>query len=299
MLLTLVPAVLGALAVGIGIYSLATPARSAHIDSRLGKLDRSTLTEREQTLALPFLSRVGLPILGVLRGSLSRVLPTTIAHDLERRIIVAGEPVSLYGFLTVQLGAIALAIGLFGGALSIGLVGKQALMALIFSAVIGTIPLVWLDKAANTRRKAILKALPDSVDLIVTMVESGMSIDAALWRVAQETKGPLAVELTYTMREITLGRDRREAMLDLATRSDVAELRTFVRSIVHAQSTGVPLGQVLRSQAGEIRLQKRQRAEEAAAKAPVKVLLLMLFFVMPSLLIVLLGPAFMRLSNSF
>ena len=116
---------------------------------------------------------------------------------------------------------------------------------------------------------------------------------------AQETKGPLAAEMTYTMREITLGRDRREAMLDLATRSDVAELRTFVRSIVHAQSTGVPLGQVLRSQAGEIRLQKRQRAEEAAAKAPVKVLLLMLFFVMPSLLIVLLGPAFMRLSNSF
>jgi len=125
-----------------------------------------------------------------------------------------------------------------------------------------------------------------------------MSIDAALWRVAEETEGPLADELTHTMRELTLGRDRREAMLDLAARSDVSELRTFMQSIVHAQSTGVPLGQVLRSQANAIRLEKRQRSEEAAAKAPVKVLLLMLFFVMPSLLIVLLGPAFMRLSNS-
>ena len=294
----LLPAVLGALAVGIATYSLATPARSAHIDSRLGKLDRTTMTEREQTLSLPFLSRVALPILGAIRGTVSRILPTTIAHDFERRIVIAGEPISLYGFMTLQVVAVVLAVTLFGGALSIGLVGMQAIIALLFSAAVGTIPLVWLDKAATARRKAILRALPDSVDLIVTMVESGMSIDAALLRVAQETKGPLAAELNYTMREIGLGRDRREAMMDLAVRSDVAELRTFVRSVVHAQSTGVPLGQVLRSQSEEIRLQKRQRAEAAAAKAPVKVLLLMLFFVMPSLLIVLLGPAFMRLSNS-
>lgn len=298
MLLILLPAILGALTVGIATYSLATPARSARIDSRLGKLDRATLTERELKLALPFLARVGMPIVGLVRGSFARILPTTIAHDLERRIVVAGEPVSLYGFLTVQLGAMAMAIALFVGAISVGLVGTQAILALIFSSVIAALPLVWLDKAAAARRKAILRRLPDSVDLIVTMVEAGMSIDAALWRVAEETEGPLAEELTHTMRELTLGRDRREAMLDLATRSDVSELRTFVQSIVHAQSTGVPLGQVLRSQANAIRLEKRQRSEEAAAKAPVKVLLLMLFFVMPSLLIVLLGPAFMRLSNA-
>ena len=298
MLVILLAAILGALTVGLATYSLATPARSARIDSRLGKLDRATLTERELTLALPFFARVGRPIAGLVRGTFARILPTTIARDLERRIIVAGEPVSLYGFLTLQLGTMAVAIALFVGALPLGLVGTQALLALIFSALLAGLPLVWLDKAAAARRKAILRRLPDSVDLIVTMVEAGMSIDAALWRVAEETEGPLAEELTHTMRELTLGRDRREAMLDLAARSDVSELRTFMQSIVHAQSTGVPLGQVLRSQANAIRLEKRQRSEEAAAKAPVKVLLLMLFFVMPSLLIVLLGPAFMRLSNS-
>lgn len=291
-------AVLGALTVGVATYSLATPARSSLIDSRLGKLDRAQMTERERRLAMPFFARVGMPILRGTRGVVRRLLPTTMARDLERRLQVAGEPVSLFGFMSIQVSTIGLSIMLFVGALMLGLTGQTAIAALVVAALVSGGPLLWLDSAANGRRKAILRELPDSVDLIVTMVEAGMSIDAALWRVAQETNGPMSDELTFTMREITLGRDRREAMMDLATRSDVSELRTFVQAIVHAQATGVPLGQVLRSQAEENRLQKRQRAEMMAAKAPVKVLLLMLFFVMPSLLIVLLGPAFMRLGDS-
>ena len=291
-------AIVGSLAVGVATFSLATPARSALIDSRLGKLDRTQLTERKQKLARPFLARVGMPVINRLRGAVRRVLPTSIAKDLERRLQIAGEPISLFGFMSIQFVTIAVLIMLFVAALMAGLTGMQAIMALVFAALVSGGPMLWLDSAANTRRKAVLRELPDAVDLIVTMVEAGMSIDAALWRVAQDTEGPMSEELTFTMREITLGRDRREAMMDLATRADVSELRTFVQAIVHAQTTGVPLGQVLRTQSEEIRVQKRQRAELAAAKAPVKVLMLMLFFVMPSLLIVLLGPAFMRLGGS-
>jgi tight adherence protein C len=223
------------------------------------------------------------------------VLPTTIANDLERRIVIAGEPTSLYGFMTMQVGGIAAAIALFTAVVLAWLVGMQTIGALAFASLVAA-----SRSSAGPGGgggKTILRALPDTVDLIVTMVEAGMSIDAALGRVTQQTDGPLSEELTITMPEISLGRDRREAMLELSRRSDVSELRTFVQSIVHAQTTEIPLGQILRSQAEQIRLEKRQRSEETAAKAPVKVPLLMLFFIMPSLLIVLLRPAFMRLST--
>ena len=142
-----------------------------------------------------------------------------------------------------------------------------------------------------------MKYLPDAVDLVVTMVEAGISIEAALWKVANETTGPLADEFRLTMRETTVGRSRREALMDLLERTDVRELRQFIHAILHAQETGVPLGNVLRTQAAEIRLRKRQRAENKAGQAPVKILLLMLFFVMPSLLIVMLGPAVIRMGE--
>ena len=124
-----------------------------------------------------------------------------------------------------------------------------------------------------------------------------MSIDGALAKVSTQSIGPLADELRFTIREVTLGRARQDALMSLVSRVEVPELRSFVQAIVHAQNTGVPLGQVLRTQAAEIRLKKRQRAEEAARKAPVKVLVVLIFFIMPALLLTLLGPAVIRAGN--
>lgn len=293
---SMVAAILGAITVGAAIFALST-RRSVRLESRLGLLPGTIPTDREEHLARPFVQRVVLPLADWCRRLITRVLPSAVSADLERRLIIAGEPLTVSGFMAIELGAIGIAVAFGITVMALGL--QTMILAALLAVAGGTIvgPILWLDSAGSARRAQVLKAMPDTVDLLVTMVEAGMSIDAALWRVAEETDGPLADELMFTMREMTLGRERGAALRGLAERCDVVELRSFVQAVVHAQKTGVPLGQVLAAQSEEIRLQKRQRAEAMAAKAPVKVLLIMLFFIMPSLLIVLLGPAFMRLRD--
>lgn len=294
----MISAVLGALAVFVAVFALATPVSRQRVHARLGRLQRETvLTEREQSLARPFFERVGMPSFNFARGSVRRLLPGTIADDIDRRLRRAGEPTTLHGFVLMQMVAAAIGLFIFVGGLALGLPGIMALLPLLVGVAICAIPFVWLDNAASNRRKALHRALPDAADLIVTMVEAGMSIDAALAKVAEETDGPLSDELTFTIRETTLGRARKDALLGLAQRADVPEIRSFVQSIIHAQATGVPLGQVLRTQANEIRLKKRQRAEESARKAPIKVLVVMILFIMPALILMLLGPAAIRASQ--
>ncbi len=156
-------------------------------------------------------------------------------------------------------------------------------------------PYLWLRSKVAARQQAVIRALPDAVDLIVTMVEAGQSIEAAIADVAAESDGPLADELQVAMREITLGRSRRDALLRLIERVPVPELTAFVQAVLQAQTSGVPLGDVLRTQAVEIRRKKRQRAEAEAGRAPVKMVLVMVFLIMPSMVLVMLGPTALRM----
>jgi len=297
-MLEIIPAVLGAGAIFFFVFAIATPAWRGRVDARLGRLSREEpLTEREAELSQSFVERVGLPSVNVVRDLIRRMLPSTIATVLEDRLRKAGEPTSLHSFVLIQFAAVGVALLFMVGAFSMGFSGMFLFVFLAISGVSIAMPFLWLDSTAGSRRKAFQKELPDAADLIVTMVEAGMSIDASLVKVAEQLPGPLGDELRLTMRETTLGRARKDALLGLVERTNVPEIRTFVQSIIHAQATGVPLGQVLRTQASEIRLKKRQRAEEAAQKAPVKVLLVMIFFIMPALFLMLLGPAIMNASQ--
>ena len=293
----LITAIVGALAVLIGVYTVTTPARSRRISERLERLDRRESMDREAMLRAPLAERVGLPMMESIQGVGGRVLPSTVMTGIERRLQLAGEPISLHAYVGIQLGGIGLGILAILGFLAMGASGMFLIFSLVIAGISSVFPFLWLDSAGSSRQAQILRELPDAVDLVVTMVEAGISIEAALWKVANETTGPLADEFRLTMRETTVGRSRREALLDLLARTDVRELRQFIHAILHAQETGVPLGNVLRTQAAEIRLRKRQRAEHKAGQAPVKILLLMLFFVMPSLLIVMLGPAVIRMGD--
>lgn len=294
-MLLLLSTILGASAVFFATFALATPASRKRVEVRLGRITREeTLTEREEELARPFLERVATPSFGFFRAAVRSLLPSTLASDIEDRLRRAGEPTSLHGFVLMELVALGFGLMIVVGGVSTGLSGMFALALVAMAGVSLAIPFLWLNNVSKTRKKSMQRALPDAADLIVTMVEAGMSIDSALAKVAEDTTGPLAEELRFTMRETTLGRARKDALLDLVERTAVPELRSFVQSIVHAQATGVPLGKVLRTQSHEIRLKKRQRAEEAARKAPVKVLVVMIFFVMPALMLTLLGPALIR-----
>lgn len=296
-MIELVAAITAALAVFVVVYTLVTPARPEQVNNRLDRLERGDRSEREAHLATPFASRVTLPLMRKLRGGAKSILPNSMVSALERRIMVAGDPVSLHAFLSLQIVFIALALLLWFAALSAKPSGAQLAIALVAPPSMALLPLWWLRIRILGRQKQLIQALPDAVDLIVTTVEAGLGIDAALAEVGRETDGPLGEELRLTVRETTLGRSRRDALQRLIERTNVPELKTFVQSLIQAEQTGIPIGQVLRTQADQVRLKKRQRAETQAQKAPVKMVVVLVTLVLPSMLLMVMGPAIMRMAD--
>lgn len=292
-------AISAALAVFVGVYTLASPGRARAVTSRLDRLEREPQTDREAVLAAPFVSRVGVPMARRIQWVLGLLLPTSIVSSFERRLVLAGEPISLHAFLTFQAAMIGAAVVLAVAALSAGVSGLALLAVMGAAVIIGITPVYWLRLRVAGRKKALLKALPDAVDLIVTSVEAGLAIDGALAEVGRETQGPLGEELRLTVRETTLGRSRRDALQRFIDRTQVAEIKTFIQSLIQAEQTGIPIGQVLRTQAAQVRLKKRQRAEAEAQRAPVKMVVVLVLLVLPSMLLMVMGPAIMRMSDQF
>jgi tight adherence protein C len=145
----------------------------------------------------------------------------------------------------------------------------------------------------------VRRALPDALDLLTISVEAGLGFDAAVQQVAQNTEGPLADELSRMIREMQLGQGRSAALRGLAARSTVPELRAFVGAMVQADTLGIPIAQVLRVQSSEIRVKRRQRAEELAQKVPVKITVPLIFCILPCLFVVVLGPAALTIMDNF
>ena len=293
----LIAAITAALAVFVGVFTLVTPGRPVSMTNRLDRLERGERSDRESQLATPFATRVTKPILERARRGAGAVLPASVVSAIERRILVAGDPISLHAFLSVQLAFVCGALFLWFLALSAGPSGVQLVVALVGPPALMLLPLWWLRLRMLGRQKLLVKALPDAVDLIVTTVEAGLAIDAALAEVGRETDGPLGEELRLTVRETTLGRSRRDALTRLIERTQVPELKTFVQSLIQAEQSGIPIGQVLRTQAAQVRLKKRQRAEAQAQRAPVKMVVVLVTLVLPSMLLLVMGPAIMRMAE--
>jgi len=157
----------------------------------------------------------------------------------------------------------------------------------------------FLLSKAKKRRQKIVADLPDILDLITVSVEAGLSFDGAIDRVASEAQGPLAYEFSLTLKELRMGKTRRDALRRLSERCSVAELTALVGSIIQADELGVAIGKILRLQSEQMRDRRKQRAREMSMKAPIKMLFPLLFFIFPSILIVLIGPALIRLSEMF
>jgi tight adherence protein C len=166
----------------------------------------------------------------------------------------------------------------------------------IGSAVAGFIlPYYWLRRRVRNRKLAIWRRLADVFDMVTVCVEAGLGLDAALRQVSAKVKGPFSDEISIMLRQVGMGRPRREALEDLAYRVDVSEVTTFVNAIVQAEQLGTSLGRVLRAQSLSLRVRRRQKAEEMARKAPVKMVFPLVLFIMPTFFIVTIGPIFVHL----
>ena len=160
-------------------------------------------------------------------------------------------------------------------------------------------PNLYLYQQAYDRSARLQRELPDAIDLLTISVESGLGFDAALQQVARNTEGPLADEFSRVLREMQIGQGRSQALRGLADRTNVADVRTFVSAMVQADSFGIPVGQVLRIQSQEIRVKRRQRAEEKAQQVPVKITIPLIFCILPCLFIAVMGPAVISIMDSF
>jgi tight adherence protein C len=170
--------------------------------------------------------------------------------------------------------------------------------------IVGTVfgfqaPSIYLYNTALKRDAVMQKAMADAIDLLTISVEAGLGFDAALQQVAKNTEGPLAAEFGRVLQEMQIGRGRADAMRALGERSSLPDVRSFVSAMVQAESFGIPIAQVLRVQSSEIRIKRRQRAEEKAAQVPVKIMVPVVLFILPCLMIIVIGPAAISITNAF
>jgi tight adherence protein C len=160
-------------------------------------------------------------------------------------------------------------------------------------------PNLYLYQKVHERSEELLRALPDAIDLLTISVESGLGFDAAVQQVARNTDGPLAEELSRVLREMQIGQGRADALRALGERTNVPDVRSFVGAMVQADSFGIPVAQVLRVQSTEMRIKRRQRAEEKAQQVPVKITIPLIFCILPTLFIAVMGPAVLSIMDSF
>jgi pilus assembly protein TadC len=232
---------------------------------------------------------------------LTRVAPRGYVAWIERQIVYAGRAGEWTAarFLAIKIVASVppLVIGIFFIAaepspfrFAVG--GFGIALALIA-------PEVFLNARADDRQKAIQRALPDTLDQMTIAVEAGLGFDAAMSKAVANGRGPLAEELVRTLQDVSIGRSRRDAYRALERRTNVEDLRRFVRAVVQADQYGISIAEVLRIQAGEMRVKRRQRAEEQAVKVPVKIVFPLVFCILPVLFIVLLTPAVIGIMRTF
>jgi tight adherence protein C len=162
-----------------------------------------------------------------------------------------------------------------------------------------TIPGIWLNQRIRKRKKEIQRSLPDAIDLLTISVEAGLGFDPALARVAEKWDNELCREFRRLLQDMRIGKNRRDALREVSVRCGVDDLRVFISSIVQADQLGVSITQVLRVQSQQMRVRRRQRAEELAQKAPIKMLFPMVFLIFPAMYVIILGPAIPTVYNTF
>lgn len=292
-----------ALIVIIGLVAVAITARAEAdpLQERLAQFvdthepdELATLEQLE--MSVPFSQRVLLPLMQRIASLVQGFTPQEALEKTQRQLDLAGNPNGLTPpvFWTIRLVAMVALTAMLGFVFSVSssITGLRALLFTVGGAFLGFfLPALWLRSKINTRQEDILKALPDALDLMTICVEAGLGFDAAMTKVAEKWDNQLAVAFARVITEIQLGKLRREALRDMAARMDVSDVSTFTASIIQADQLGVSISKVLRIQSDQMRIRRRQRAEEKAQQAPIKMLFPLVFLIFPTILMVLLGPS--------
>lgn len=289
---------LGVGLIGLSLLRLRQPDA---IGERLNQFTERAMTLEDLELQQPFHERVIIPATRSILATLGKYGPKQSAERLKVNLQMAGNPggitpamfVGLRVVLALILGAIVILVTFRT------MLPTQALLYSVVGLVLGyMLPVIWLGRKITQRKRAITKALPDALDLLCISVEAGLAFDLALQRVTQKWDDDLSREFKKVLSDIRLGRTRREALKDLADRTGVEDVQTFTAAVIQADQLGVSMSKILRLQSDQMRVRRRQRAEELAQQAPIKMLFPMVFLIFPALFVVILGPAVPRIMSS-
>ena len=296
------------IAVAAGLFTVAAvtkadervAARAAR--ARLADYDTPVI-QREEDLKEPFANRVLMPAAGALVSLGKRFIPAEYVDKVRHKLVLAGksQPEDLDRFLIAQIASVIAVPVLWVVVIKLTkLHGLELIAVIILIAMAGVLgPDAVLNRRVADRQHKIRLKLPDVLDLLTISVEAGLGFEQALTRTVTMVPGPLAEEFNRMLGETRAGSSRADALTALDERTEVSELRSFILALLQADTFGVSVGAILRTQAVEMRIKRRQLAQEQAQKAPVKMLFPMVFCIMPALFVVIAGPAVIGIYHAF
>lgn len=292
------------LAVLLVIAGIRAPAAKDPISERLAEFSvrDEPVTLEEIELSQRFYERVILPMFNRVGQLAQRFTPQATLESTRRRLEMAGNPLrvdpafflAMRFVVAVVLGGLIFLVFLFTGRNWL----QGLALSVLFLLVGFFFPDLWLSSRISGRQKNVFRAMPDALDLLTIAVEAGLGFDAAMSKVHEKWENDLALEFGRVIQEIRLGKLRREALRDMAERLGVPEMTSFVAAVIQSEQLGVSMAKVLRIQSDQMRVRRRQMAEEEAHRAPIKMIFPIGILIFPSLLIILLGPAAMLLLRS-
>lgn len=286
-------------ALAVFVASSSILSRRSAAAARLARI--AGPTEAEAPLGVgdrvlrPMLRPMPRPTTAGAASAPSTRLSARVEAHIQSRLVAAGQPLSPRAFFALLAGAPP-TLGIVAAAALWGSGGEGLALVIAAFGVVG--PLVWLSGRVTRRRQRINRELPDILDLIVVSVEAGLGFEAAIVRITDHAEGTLSEELRRVLAEMNVGLGRRHALQALAERTGVPSVGSLVSAILQAEQTGMSIARVLRAQSNHLRTVRRQQAEEAAMKAPLKMLFPLVFFIFPALFVVILGPAILQLLHA-
>jgi len=270
---------------------------------RLDKIASESLKNGDNELNQPLFVRVIRPILQGISKMVLKYTPKEMVYGFEKKVIMAGNPFSLMvnDWINIQI-AVIICLPLLTSIIGYirGFEVRMIIFAILIEIAVGLVfPRLILGKKIGQRQRQIGNSMPDVLDLLTVSVEAGLGFDGALSKVIDKMPGALANEFENVLQEMKVGKNKRDALKDMAERVNLHDLTTFIGSIIQADQLGVSIGNVLRIQSEQMREKRRQRAKEKAMKAPVKMLIPMVLFIFPTLFSVLIGPVIIQVINVF
>jgi tight adherence protein C len=282
--------------IGIAIESGSSEKKRALrlLESQVGGSSESSVNLREQELSRNFGQRVLVPVVGTAGRVARRITPLDTRDRLAKKLLLAGSPAGWDAERVLAFKVICAVAGVFGGFVLSTMLQPAPLVSIVAISLLAFVGFVLPDSVVNRkvqeRQKEILKTLSDTLDLLTISVEAGLSLNAAIAQVVQNVPGVLSSEFARMLQEIQLGVPRSEAFRHLADRTDVEELNGFALAMIQADVFGVSIASVLRTQAQQLRIKRRQAAEAKAQQTPVKIVFPLVLCILPALFVVIVGP---------